>query len=52
MQTNIILIDFENAQPNDLAQLRGRSFKTKVFCGANQSNIPFDLAAQRQPLGI
>ncbi len=51
MQTNIILIDFENVQPNDLAQLRGRSFKTKVFCGANQSKIPFDLAAQLQPLG-
>ncbi len=51
MKTNIILIDFENVQPKDLAQLRGRPFKTKVFCGANQTKVPFDLAAELQPLG-
>jgi hypothetical protein len=51
VKTNIILIDFENVQPKDLAQLRGRPFKTKVFCGANQTKVPFDLAAELQPLG-
>lgn len=51
MKTNFILIDFENVQPKDLAQLRGRPFKTKVFCGANQCKVPFDLAAELQPLG-
>ena len=51
VKTHIILIDFENVQPKDLAQLRGRPFKTKVFCGARQINIPFDLAAELQPLG-
>ncbi len=51
MKTNIILIDFENVQPKDLAQLRGRSFKTKVFCGANQTKVPLDLAAELQTLG-
>ena len=51
LKTNIILIDFENVQPKDLAQLRGRPFKTKVFCGANQTKVPFDLAAELQPLG-
>ena len=49
--TNIILIDFENVQPKDLAQLRERPFQTKVFCGANQTKVPFDLAAELQPLG-
>ncbi len=51
LKTSIILIDFENVQPKDLAQLRGRPFKTKVFCGATQTKIPFDLAAALQPLG-
>ena len=51
VKTNIILIDFENVQPKDLASLRGRHFKTKVFCGATQTKIPFDLAAELQPLG-
>jgi hypothetical protein len=51
LKTNVILIDFENVQPKDLAQLRGRPFKTKVFCGANQTKVPFDLAAELQPLG-
>ncbi len=51
MKTTIILIDFENVQPKDLASLRGRPCQTKVFCGANQTRIPLDLAAQLQPLG-
>jgi hypothetical protein len=51
MKTNIVLIDFENVQPKDLASLRGSSFQFRVFCGAHQSKIPFDLAAQLQPLG-
>ncbi len=51
MKTNIILIDFENVQPKDLAQLRGRPFKTKVFFGANQSKVPFDFADELQRLG-
>jgi len=51
LKTSIILIDFENVQPKDLTSLRGRPFKTKVFCGANQTKIPFALAAELQPLG-
>jgi hypothetical protein len=51
LKTNVILIDFENVQPKDLAQLRGRPFKTKVFCGANQTKVPLDLAAELQTLG-
>lgn len=51
MKTNVILIDFENIQPKDLAQLRGSGFITKVFCGANQTKVPFELAAELQPFG-
>jgi len=51
VKTNIILIDFENVQPKDLASLQGKQFQIKVFCGANQSKIPFDLADQLQRLG-
>ncbi len=32
LKTNIILIDFENVQPKGFTTLRGRQFKTKVFC--------------------
>jgi hypothetical protein len=51
MQANIILIDFENVQPRNLASLRGRPVMTKVFIGANQNKIPFEMAAELQPLG-
>lgn len=51
MKKNIVLVDFENVQPKDLGQLRGQSFVTKIFCGANQSKVPLELAAELQPLG-
>jgi PIN domain len=51
LRPSIILIDFENVQPKDLARLRGQSFTTKVFCGVHQTKVPFDLAAELQPLG-
>ncbi len=51
MKTNFVLIDFENVQPKDLANLRGSSFQVRIFCGAHQRKIPFDLADQLQRLG-
>ena len=51
MKTNYILIDYENVQSKNLALLNGHPFKVKVFVGANQSKILFDLAASLQPLG-
>ncbi len=47
----IILVDFENVQPSNLASLRGRQLTIKIFIGANQTKIPSDLATQLQPLG-
>ena len=46
-----MLIDFENVQPKNLSILEGRSFKIKVFAGANQSKVPMELARALQPFG-
>ena len=44
MKTNFVLVDFENVQPKNVSLLNGRSFKIKVFVGASQPKIPFELA--------
>ena len=51
MPTNYVLIDFENLQPKNLKILKNHSFKIFVFVGANQTRIPFDLAAAMQDFG-
>ena len=51
MATNYVLVDFENVQPNNLEVLKQHPFKVRVFVGANQTKIPFDLAAAMQALG-
>jgi PIN domain-containing protein len=51
MQTNFILVDFENVQPKDIDLLKGGPFKVKVFLGPNQSKVPVTLAAAFQTLG-
>ncbi|TXH44947.1 MAG: hypothetical protein E6Q92_03770 [Burkholderiaceae bacterium] len=51
MRTNVVLVDFENVQPQDLGLLRDGPFKVKVFLGPNQSKIPVALASALQSLG-
>lgn len=51
MATNYVLIDFENVQPSNLQLLKQHPFRVVVFVGANQTKIPFDLAAAMQDLG-
>ena len=51
MKTNFVLVDFENVQPKNVSLLHGRSFKIKVFVGANQPKIPFDMARALQAYG-
>lgn len=51
LQTNYVLIDFENVQPKNLEILSNHPFKVFVFVGANQSKIPYDLAVALQHLG-
>lgn len=51
MRPNIVLIDFESVQPASLAVLAADHFRVKVFVGATQSKLPFDLVSAIQQLG-
>jgi len=51
MQTNYVMIDFENVQPNNLARLSEHDFRIFLFVGANQSRLSFELASSMQALG-
>ncbi len=51
METNYVLIDFENVQPRNLELLSKHPFRILVFVGANQSKVSFDLASAMQTLG-
>ena len=51
MQTNYVLIDFENVQPKKLEILAHHNFKVFLFVGANQTKVSFDLAQAMQELG-
>lgn len=51
MRKNIVLIDFESVQPETLAPLTSEQFQVFLFVGANQTKLPFDLAAAVQKLG-
>lgn len=51
MRTNIVLIDYENVQPDSLSCLNAEHFKVLLFVGANQAKLPFDIVAAMQRLG-
>jgi hypothetical protein len=51
MRNNIVLIDFENVQPEAFSQLAHDHFRVLVFVGANQTKLPFEVAASLQKLG-
>lgn len=51
MRTNIVLIDFESVQPASLNALTADHFKLKVFVGATQNKLPFDLVTAMQRMG-
>jgi len=51
MRQNIVLIDFENVQPESLGVLAQDHFRVLAFVGANQTKVPFDTAASLQQLG-
>lgn len=46
----LLLVDFENIQPTDLAGLP-EDLNVVIFVGANQKNIPLPLVASAQQLG-
>jgi hypothetical protein len=51
MRTNVVLIDFESVQPESIEELNHEHFQVLVFCGANQTRVPFDLASSLQRFG-
>ncbi len=51
MRRNIVLIDFESVQPDTLAPFAEEHFQVLVFVGANQTKLPFELAAALQSFG-
>lgn len=51
VRPNIVLIDFESVQPPSLAALAPDLFQVKVFVGATQSKLPFDVVAAIQQMG-
>jgi len=50
MRKNYVLIDFENVQPGSLAALQHEHFEVKLFLGANQSKVPFEIANAMQSM--
>lgn len=51
MPTNYVLVDFENVRPKNLEILAKHPFKVFVFVGANQTKVPYNLAAAMQKMG-
>ena len=51
MQTNYVLIDFENVQPKNLEILSNHDFNVILFVGASQTKLSFELAVAMQELG-
>ena len=51
MKTNYVLIDYENVQPDSLKSLNHAHIKVRVFVGANQCRIPYELVDSMQLLG-
>jgi hypothetical protein len=43
-----VLIDYENVQPGDLSGLDAEYFRVLLFVGANQTKLPFEIAATMQ----
>jgi hypothetical protein len=51
LRPNIVLIDFESVQPASLAALAPEYFQVKVFVGATQSKLSFELVTAIQQMG-
>lgn len=51
MRRNVVLIDFESVQPDSIEALNHDHFQVLLFCGANQTKVPFEIAATLQKLG-
>lgn len=51
MRKNIVLLDFENVQPDSLEKLAHDHFRVIMFVGANQKRLDIELVKAMQALG-
>lgn len=51
MKTNYVLVDLENVRPEMVAELEQEVFRLMVFMGANQTKVPYEVAAAMQRMG-
>lgn len=51
LKPQFVLVDFENVQPKNLGLLGLGTWKIKVFVGAHQAKIPFEMARAIQAFG-
>jgi hypothetical protein len=51
LNTNFILIDFENVQPDSLSAVEQAKFSVIVFVGASQTKVSFEIASALQQMG-
>jgi hypothetical protein len=51
LKIDFVLVDFENVQPKNVNLLSPGPYKIKVFVGANQAKIPFEMARALQAFG-
>lgn len=51
MRRNVVLIDFESVQPDSIEALNQEHFHILLFCSANQTKVPFEIAVTLQQLG-
>lgn len=51
MRTNYVLIDWENIKRESLDALEQEHFRLRIFVGANQNSLPFEIADTLQRMG-
>ncbi len=47
----VLMIDYENVQQVDISEIDRESYSVKIFVGASQNKIPFELVASAQAFG-
>jgi hypothetical protein len=51
MRTNVVLVDFENVQPESLEALAADHYRVIVFVGATQTKVPIEIVSATQRMG-
>lgn len=50
MQRSVVLNDFESVQTDSIEALNHEHFQVLLFCGANQTKVPIEIASTLQKL--